>query len=179
MSITTNYRTGVNGVSYKRIAEILRAARDLMNNNGRHWVKGEEKIDISAVDPDSHYADTYSMEKTGEYAYCSIGAVREVVGKNELEYEAALFELIKVMDPNSLVYAEESYEEDWFNNYYDEHGYENAPPGIEPPTPNADELYSYIDLNDTIATVNDDDQTQWEDIKGWFTSAAKRAMAKK
>lgn len=46
------------------IAEKLRAALELMNDNGKHWTKGSYR--------------SYDYE-TGDYFYCSVGAVRNVV----------------------------------------------------------------------------------------------------
>lgn len=45
------------------VAKKLRAALELMNNGGKHWGKGSYRI----------YDDA-----TGEFSYCSVGAVREV-----------------------------------------------------------------------------------------------------
>lgn len=45
------------------VSEKLRAALMLMNNGGKHWGKGNYR----ALD-----------DETGEYSYCSVGAVREV-----------------------------------------------------------------------------------------------------
>jgi hypothetical protein len=163
---TPGSRTTVNGISYKRVAEILRSARDLMNNNGRHWVKGEEMVDAFRVNPVTHKIDRSRLGATTgdpeEYAYCSIGAVRAIV-ENDYEYEAALFELVKIMNPDSLDYAREEI-------FYDDKSV---------PEPSDESLFGYIDLEDSIASVNDLEETQWDDIKNWFTQAAKRAMAKK
>jgi hypothetical protein len=82
-----------NHVSSARIAEILRSARNLMNNNGRHWVKRIEKTDLAYVDPISRYNKLRDEELKGEYAYCSIGALKEVTGNNKEEYWAACIEL--------------------------------------------------------------------------------------
>lgn len=172
------YRTSVHGVPYKRVAEILRQARDLMNNGGRHWVKGEEKIDVAHVNPKSHFVDSFHEEPIGEYAFCSIGAVKEICGGNyNEEYEAALFELIKVMDPDSIKYAEENYYDDYQNNwdFYSEK--ELILNDI--PKPSQENLLGNIDLSDTITAINDDEATIWEDVRDWFTTAAKRAMAKR
>lgn len=53
-------------VSDKRVAEILRAARDKMNNKGKHWTqfKFKEKID-------------------GEFCYCSVGGINAVTNDNK------------------------------------------------------------------------------------------------
>lgn len=179
---TRTDRTSVNGVPYKRVAEILRAARDLMNNNGRHWVKGEEKIDVGHVDPKTHFVERGigADNEIGEYAFCSIGAVAEICGKNSSEYDAVLWELAKVMNPHSLDYAHETYYEHKYYEYYLEHGYEVAAYDSLFPKPDEDDLFNSIgDLDDTIATINDDEATRWEDVRSWFTKAAARAAKKK
>ncbi len=47
----------------KEISRILREARDLMNDGGKHWIKGK-----------------LSRTSKGEKSYCAIGAVCTVVG---------------------------------------------------------------------------------------------------
>lgn len=49
----------------REIAEKLRAARDLMNESGKHWVQGKFQYPVSS------FAE--------ETRYCAIGAIRKVV----------------------------------------------------------------------------------------------------
>lgn len=45
------------------ISKTLRAARDLMNNGGKHWIKG-----------------ALSRRKQGEVSYCALGGIQAALG---------------------------------------------------------------------------------------------------
>lgn len=52
----------------KEIADKLRVARDLMNNDGTHWVQGVSAVRGLDSNPETEYTK-----------FCSIGAIRYVV----------------------------------------------------------------------------------------------------
>jgi hypothetical protein len=75
---------------------VLRRALELLGPNGEHWMKGDYRqflgryikrppLEALYVVPDdlsaSDYCVTYEVEN--RYAYCSLGAVREVIGHSE------------------------------------------------------------------------------------------------
>lgn len=162
------------GVSPARLSQIIRSARNLMNNNGRHWVKGTEKIPLDAVDPQTHTYENVGPinyflalnDPKQEYAFCSIGAVKEVTA-NHNEYKAALFELAMTIDPGSV-------EEIYLQNA-SFHGFSSEDFSKQ-------NLFDSIDdgaLGDIIAEFNDNHLTKWEDVKGWFTKSAARVSKRK
>lgn len=64
-------------VSNKRVAEILRAARNAMNHGGKHWIKGD-----------------YNRKKEDVgMCYCSVGAIHNTT-KNQAERSAAFRALL-------------------------------------------------------------------------------------
>lgn len=46
-----------------RVAKVLKQARDLMNDQGAHWIQGK----LRKTDP-----------KTGEVSFCSVGAIQHI-----------------------------------------------------------------------------------------------------
>lgn len=165
-----------SSVSPSRIAEILRSARNLMNNNGRHWVKGTEKADLSTVNPVTRYEEWFDLPIAGEYAYCSTGAIKEVVGDDNEEYRTACIELARIISEEFIL---EDAMDDYKHVWYENHDYDYT---LTPPKPTQIELYDYISisrLNDTIAENNDAENTTWKDVSGWFTRAAARVSKRK
>lgn len=135
-------------VTNSRIAEILRAARDRMNHGGKHWIQGAEqgrlgdyRDGIDENDPLFH-----------ELGYCSIGSIKEETGTSRAEYEAALTELARSIDSESV--------QDYKDTYSDPEDFMNV-------------------ISDMIAERNDHYETGWSDVRSWFTRAARRASQRK
>lgn len=63
----------------KRLYAILREAREKINDNGAHWIKGALKRKLR------------KKEYEGEYAYCSIGALNAVEGITAQEKRDAAY----------------------------------------------------------------------------------------
>lgn len=79
-------------VSKKRTREILKTARFLMNDNGKHWIKGR-----------------LSRKKSVGMCYCSIGAIR-AASDNPSEVETAVKALATIglgMDDPGVRYGDE------------------------------------------------------------------------
>lgn len=164
------------------VARVLRNARDLMNTNGRHWIKGDLKVEISENMLDGLSSLTISPKaQVGDTAFCAWGGIAEVADDLELRVEA-MEALVQIIDPEGWDYylAEEEnnrhiYESekeytysDNFTKYYPtfEHYWAEQ---LE----NREEL-----LGDRIASWNDADKRSWEDVKASLTKAAERAKAR-
>ena len=73
------------------VRSVLSKARKIMNNDGKHWVRGYFKI-----------------RREGEYAYCSLGGIREALkqeglrwdrGEGKKWYRRAIRRLATTIDP--------------------------------------------------------------------------------
>jgi len=143
------------GVSRERTAQIIREARDLMNADGKHWIQGDEKQQLYDVLKDSYIPN--------EYAYCSVGAIKEVA-KTEEEMIAAYY----VLNKNGLGTWPEI--DETFINEYENYLEDGCDPH------NA--LYDVIDnhkeyLEEEIINYNDADSTIWKNVKELFSRSAK------
>lgn len=67
------------------VVDMLKNARDLMNDSGRHWIKGE-----------------YYGHKKGEQAYCSVGALRKSGSRRPAAYRSSIIALATVIDPDRM-----------------------------------------------------------------------------
>lgn len=67
------------------VAAVLRAARDLMNNKGRHWTK------FSFVSRRNHKGEDLPSK---EYAYCALGALNKICGKRETALKNSAIEAL-------------------------------------------------------------------------------------
>ena len=134
-------------VSPLRVRSLLLSALDLFSKgdkDGRFWIQGDLKTQTPIVG--------------NRYGYCSIGAINEVPGFSEAEKQAARVALAKIID-------REYYSGDYLESHedYDEEtGLYKVPSFEEKP---------YL-ADDLIAEVNDDDYTEFSNIRSWFTSAA-------
>lgn len=59
----------------QRATRLLRKARDLMNDNGAHWVQGSFKRTL-------HYGKNIGEH---EYGYCSVGGLNEAAGRSGVD----------------------------------------------------------------------------------------------
>lgn len=144
-------------------AAALRAARDLMNHGGRHWIKGSEKM---LVDPETHSPGDlgklypHSKRQGYEPAFCSVGAINETNASTEVRNLAAIA-LAEVIDPDRM----KSEREEAKLDYADE---------------DPDNLAYYVEqhlieqANDVIIGYNDDGYTEWDGVRSAFTKAAGR-----
>lgn len=67
----------------EQVADLLKNARELMNNSGAHWIKGAYSTRIRA--------DYSGGEPVFEHAYCSMGAIRHLTdeeGDQKIRWEA-------------------------------------------------------------------------------------------
>lgn len=180
---------------FKRAAQELRAARDLMNHGGKHWIKGAEK---QAINPKTHkpgdappWQDRYATTspEASEYAYCSIGALGEVNAA-----DVAKIELAKAISPDEIKQIEDDIIEE-FKYEYDrsveqwkidrEEGFATLK---DKPAPfNVKDPYIQDVINDSILEraeeiiidFNDNDGTTWADVRNAFTKAARRLSQRK
>jgi hypothetical protein len=74
-------------VTPTRVAKVLKKARDLMNDQGAHWIQGRLRSRNTA---------------TGEVSFCSVGAVMEAAmgDENSLIRREALLVLAESVDPS-------------------------------------------------------------------------------
>lgn len=137
----------------QQVAKALRAARDLMNHGGKHWIKGTEKKQL----------------ENGEWGYCSIGGVSKVTRghswKTNNIYTAAILELAQTIDPKKMAKAEKEARKWVFESDDD----------FE--TNLADAMLNTAE--DIIARKNDAKATKWADVRNIFTQTAKRVAARK
>lgn len=167
----------MNAAHARELARQLREARDLMNDNGAHWIKGAEHM---LVDPETHvpggHGITYGYMDTKhpEYqpAFCSIGALHKVYADRD-----AVVALAEVIDPERMKQYRASVRADAIREYeYQcEYGYRTHDPADLEDFVEA-ELEDRIveEAEDIIVGFNDDTKTRWEDVKGAFSKAAKR-----
>ena len=167
----------MNAARARKLAEQLREARDLMNDNGAHWIKGSEHM---LVDPETHTPGAhglryhYETHRFPEYqpAFCSIGALHEVNADTE-----AAVALAEVIDPERMKRFREAVRGDATREYeYQcEDGYRAHDPADLDEFVEA-EIADRIgeEAEDIIVGFNDTDKTTWDDVKGAFSKAAKR-----
>jgi len=162
-----------------KVAQALRAARDLMNTNGRHWTKGDMRFEVTGSmleRRDTFYLHPKTQE--GDTVFCTWGGIAEVVDDNEIRVEA-MEALVRVIEPDSY----KSYIENWKYNYNESLDCEGDYFIEDYPTFEmyfADCLNSREDeLGDIIAGWNDDEQRTWEDVKTSLTIAAEKAKRRK
>lgn len=167
----------MNAAHARELARQLREARDLMNDSGKHWIKGAESM---LVDPDTHepgghgemYAYLATQYPRMQVGYCSIGALHEI--NADLEAAVALAEVI---DPEGMRKFRAFMKDEATAEYgYEcEYGYRVR---------DREELKQYVEdytldrilkeAEDIIVGFNDTGQTTWDDVKGAFSRAAKR-----
>jgi hypothetical protein len=149
----------------KAAAAAVRAARDLMNHGGKHWIKGAEE---RLIDPNTHTPGDYGdagfalAREGGELGYCSIGALKKVDSPG-----LARIALAEVIDPMGMKDARARAREDadsWCKNY-----------GMK-----KSDIPAYIEgqlldkTEDIIIGFNDASSTTWDDLRSKFTKAAAR-----
>jgi hypothetical protein len=78
------------------VADVLLKARDLMNNRGKHWIKGQMKKRLS----------------NGEYGYCSMGAIEAATQSKALQRRAYLA-LRNVTDPTGVAFFNDFHTTTW------------------------------------------------------------------
>lgn len=168
------------------VARVLRNARDLMNTNGRHWIKGDLRIEINediliARDEGRTSIGSISPKaQLGDVAYCAWGGIAEVADELELRVEA-MEALVQIIDPYAwndyllqeqherAVYDEEVAYSDEFRQYY---------PTFE--HYRAEQLEGREEfLGDRIANWNDADQRTWDEVRASLTKAAAKVKAQK
>lgn len=157
-------------------AMILRNARDLMNDGGRHWIKGAES---GYVNPETHEpgdSDNY-YSRMGDYteeAFCMIGGIYRAGGSDGLykvdpAVQTAAIALARVINPKEMERSEaratKNYDRDVKKGYWtDEDGSKTS--------------YIRSELASTaegiITSTNDAPKTTWEDVRGYLTEAARR-----
>jgi hypothetical protein len=169
------------------VARVLRSARDLMNTNGRHWCKGDLRLEITEslleYQNKSGGLSISPKAQVGDVAYCAWGGISEVADTGELRVEA-MEALVQIIDENSFNYyldymseVEDEYHMEWdysgpggnFRNY--------SPTFLHYWDTRLDSREET--LGDIIATWNDDGQRTWADVRDSLTKAAERAKAKK
>lgn len=154
-------------VDRKRVAALIRAARDLMNNGGKHWVKGAEKViivdDVHEPGADvSFSARSWAVPRKGEsFGYCMLGGLKYAPGFTMEERRAAVIELARFINPEKIAAVEKrvakaksKYSTLFETGYY------------------GDEVYDVAEC--IITNSNDKSETKWSDVKDWTTRAARR-----
>lgn len=126
----------------QRVADYLEKALALMNADGKHWFQG----DFRSGEP----------EADGRYAFCSIGALREVIVGSCFSYtdsspiyNAAEVALARAVAPDSKATILS----------------EADPPG------------DGVRAGSVIVTWNDDPDTTWEDVVECFTKAKESVLS--
>lgn len=149
----------------REAAKTLLAARDRMNDGGKHWIKGAEK---RAVDPFTHRPGSrshFSMHGADRHmvpAYCSIGALYE-----EKADKLAFITLAELVRSKEMASARKKAEE-WADREI-KNGY-RAP--ID-----RDEMITKLlseAATSCIVSFNDADRRRWKDVYSAFTKAAER-----
>lgn len=136
---------GISSVSPLRVRTLLLTALDLFSKgdkDGKFWVQGREM--------------TSSPVLGNRYGYCSIGAIHNVTGFSEAEKRAAKIALAKMID-------RDFYGGDYLDGHAEYDGYDYVVTTFEKRPELADDL---------IVEINDDEETQFEQIRGWFSDAA-------
>lgn len=160
------------------VARVLRQARDLMNTNGRHWIKGDMKLVV-----DEQLKETYSYlspkAQVGDSVYCTWGGIREIADTDELRVEA-MEALVQVIDD----YGWDSYlqfEDELRYEYEDELNYSGPEGEFARRYPTFGHYWNARlgeredSLGDIIATWNDADTRTWEDVRDSLSRAAANA----
>ena len=145
-----------------KTAAKLRAARDRMNSGGKHWIKGEEHMLVTADHDPGGRGEKYPVRgrtpRGFAHAYCSIGAL-----KAERADDLAVIALAEVIEPSFMAHARKDAEE-----YAKDCEFSVA----------ATETYVHQCLREqaeeTIVKFNDDSFTTWAEVHSAFTRAAKR-----
>jgi hypothetical protein len=158
----------------KDVRDALRAARDLMNNNGEHWMKGDYKARIMVPTGKTDWDDRPILQRLeGAFQWCAVGGIQEVAKVHAVE-EYALIVLVERGLPPAQVKKYVSgcarslriAIEEW--NYHQTY----FP---------RDEILKPTDLSpgdragiahDVITGWNDMKKTTWEDVRTAFTKAA-------
>lgn len=160
------------------VAKVLRGARDLMNTNGRHWLKGDMYAHINEDFIEEFRSGQYDgltispKAQPGDTAWCAWGGLREVADDLELQVEA-MEALVQIISPNgweSYLNYEEEMEYEYKHGYGD---YTTFAEYWQAHLPNREEI-----LGEQIATWNDDDQRTWEDVRASLTKAAAKVKSR-
>jgi len=170
-------KSKVSKKALKSATKTLRAARDLMNHGGKHWIKGAEQRYVRKDhEPGGHGFSEAAIYEGMEPAYCSIGAIKKVaVGETGVELGEhedtapliAMITLAELIDPVSMKRSREDAERsaDRENEYYGLKKSEREKYIIRLMYPSAESI---------VVTYNDDDKRTWDDVRDKFTRAARR-----
>jgi hypothetical protein len=160
-------------VDKSAIRQGLRAVRNLLNDGGKHWIKGAEKQLIGGGTVWDHDKQRYVKKGEPEFAFCSIGGIHEVAGGNRNPLAIALkqqlaYEIIKAK--NSGVVQASDYRYRVVNNRLQRK--ETYVRGSWE-TIRISDLDGY-DADAIIVQKNDASRTTWKQISGLFNNAANR-----
>jgi len=136
-------------VTPKEIAEKLREALRLMNDSGKHWIKGDWQQELDEVDEYGYY----------QLGYCSVGAIRVANNVDDIEADDA--------DSNACVFA--------LAELLPAFDYQKVVPAYRP-DPSTPEGRTTI-LTDRVIRWNDKEERTWEEIVEKFSEAANRQEA--
>lgn len=168
------------------VARVLRSARDLMNTNGRHWVKGDMRVEVNEQLIEWRELGNKNgiivspKAQLGDVAFCAWGGIAEVADDNELRVEA-MEALVSIIDPVGFDYycdfeaeSKSEYEDEVhfgvnFKRYYPTFAHFWGERLEE-----REEM-----LGDKIACWNDNDKRTWEEVRASLTKAAERAKRNK
>lgn len=153
----------------RKIAGILRGARNMMNHNGDHWTQGVEVDTVATRYNEAGVGTGYQTiihPEDGKETYCSIGGIAHVKIKGhgritDDDRRMAMIELAEVISPGFKKYLEDIKDDfvDFRTGERDEWGWQHF----------VDESVTGI-----IAFFNDEPGRKWEEIKEVFTKAARR-----
>ena len=172
------------------VARVLRGARDLMNTNGRHWIKGDmvREVDETLIEwRDNNNGSGVIVSpkaQVGDVAYCAWGGIAEIADDLELRVEA-MEALVQIIDPQGYSYYEDEQNEEYENWKVEfEYSKQNSDSWYATRYPTFGHLYAeQLDsreeiLGDRIATWNDDDKRTWAEVRDSLTKAAAKAKRK-
>lgn len=167
------------------VARALRAARDLMNGNGRHWMKGDAKFTVTEQhiairDNESKYSShnrwLSPKAQVGDTVFCTWGGLAEVCKDDKLLQVEAMEALVKIIEPHYGLANYNYVMEEELDNYEAEVEYDRQSFLLMYPTFddywNAQLDYREEMLGEVIASWNDADARMWEDVKTSLTAAA-------
>ena len=165
------------------VARVLRNTRDLLNSGGRHWVKGDLRIEINKDvirHRDAGDYDNRSISpkaQVGDVGFCLWGGLKEVADSHELQIEA-MEALVQIIDP--LAYENYMYYRDECESQYDaEYNYNiDYNDGYRQLYPTFNVYWGELleereeTLGDIIATWNDADTRMWNEVRDSLDRAA-------
>ena len=161
----------------KKVRDSLRAARDIMNENGLHWMQGEYKMPLLVPTGKTDIHGEPIMQNAKDaFTWCAVGGIREVATIHGVEDACivALAERGGLPDKNvRLLRAHyenrlDRLQSDWY--YYEQGGRDVV--AFPDSTDDLSLAMKADEALDIVTGWNDANGRTWEQVKAAFTKAA-------